>query len=131
MPHAVVCLFPALSFHQIGTQIPFQVWIAIDRRARKPEMGFPPLRVVRFGGPALEEGVEGHRIEGQSVRIYGVAKTVADCFKYRHKIGLEIALEALREAWQQRRFQIEELSHFARICRVERVMQPYLEAHLA
>ena len=128
VPHAVVCLLSALQFHGIGTQLPSAVWIAIDRRARRPALQYPPLRIVRSSGAALTEGVESHRLEGRAVRIYGVAKTLADCFKYRNKIGLDVGLEALREAWSERRFTMDELDRYARICRVQRVMRPYLEA---
>lgn len=128
VPQGVVCLVSALQFHGIGTQLPYSVWIAIDRRARSPALKYPPLRIVRYTGEALTAGVEAHRIEGQMVRVYNVPKTIADCFKYRHKIGLEVALEALREAWRARRFTIDELERYAAICRVQRVMRPYLEA---
>ena len=131
VPQGVVCLLSALQFHGIGTQLPSEVWVAIDRRARRPALKYPPLRVVRYTGAALTEGVELHRIEGRTVRVYGVAKTVADCFKYRNKIGLDVALEALREAWRARRFTMDALDRYARICRVQRVMQPYLEALVA
>lgn len=131
VPEGVVCLLSALSFHEVGTQLPHEVWIAIDRRSRQPSLRYPPLRVVRFSGKAFKEGIETHRADGQTVRVYGVAKTLADLFKYRNKIGLEVALEALREAWRERRFAMEEMDHFARICRVERVMKPYLEALVA
>ena len=131
VPHGVICLLSALQFHGIGTQLPSEVWIAIDRRARRPALKYPPLRVVRYSGAALTEGVESHRIEGQTVRVYNVAKTVADCFKYRNKIGLDVALEALREAWRTRRFTMDELDRYASICRVHRVMRPYLEALVA
>jgi predicted transcriptional regulator of viral defense system len=128
VPHGVVCLLSALQFHELGTQLPSQVWIALDRRARRPKLDYPPLRVVRFTGEALTAGVAVHTIEGQSVRIYGVAKTIADCFKYRHKVGLDVALEALKEGWQERRYTMAKIDHFARICRVSHVMRPYLEA---
>jgi predicted transcriptional regulator of viral defense system len=131
VPRGVICLLAALSFHGIGTQLPSEVWMAIDRRARRPRLRYPPLRIVRFTGGALTKGIESHTIEGQSVRIYGVAKTLADAFKYRNKIGLDVALEALRQAWQEKRFTIDELDRFARICRVERVMRPYVEALVA
>jgi predicted transcriptional regulator of viral defense system len=131
VPRGVISLLSALSFHGIGTQLPFEVWMALDRRVRRPALDYPPLRVVRFGGRALTEGVETHEIEGQTVRIYGVAKTVTDCFKYRNKIGIDVALEALREAWRARRFTMDEIDRFARICRVQRVMSPYLEALVA
>ncbi len=127
-PSAVVCLLSGLNFHGIGTQLPHEVWIAIDRRARRPALSYPRLRVMRFGGRALTEGIETHRIEGETVRVYNAAKTVADVFKYRNKVGLDVALEALREAWRARRFTMDEIHHYARICRVERVMRPYLEA---
>ena len=126
-PQATICLLSALQFHGIGTQIPSQVWIAIDRRAHQPTLKFPPLRVMRYSGAALTSGVETHRIEGRPVQIYSVAKTIADCFKYRNKIGLDVALEALREAWRARRFTMDDLYRQAQICRVQRVIRPYLE----
>ena len=123
-----VGLLSALQYHGIGTQLPSQVWMAIDRRARRPALRYPPLRIVRYTGAALTEGVESRPIEGREVRVYNVAKTIADCFKYRNKIGLDVALEALREAWRERRFTMDALDRYAAICRVQRVMQPYLEA---
>jgi predicted transcriptional regulator of viral defense system len=131
VPHGTITLLSALQFHQIGTQLPSQVWIALDRRARRPALKYPPLRVVRYSGAALTEGIETHRVEGQAVRIYSAAKTIADCFKYRNKIGLEVALEALREGWRARRFTLNELDRYARVCRVQRVMRPYIEALVA
>ena len=131
VPHGVICLLSALQFHGIGTQLPSDVWMAIDRRARRPALKYPPLRVVRYTGAALTEGAESHRIEGQTVRVYNVAKTVADCFKYRNKIGLDVTLEALREAWHARRFTMDELDRYAAVCRVQRVMRPYLETLVA
>ena len=128
VPHGVVCLLSALQYHGIGTQLPSEVWMAIDRRARRPVLRYPPLRIVRYTGAALTEGAESHRLEGREVRVYNVAKTLADCFKYRNKIGLDVALEALREAWRARRFKMDELDRYAAICRVHRVMRPYLEA---
>src|SRR5271156_4325820 len=126
VPKGVVCLISALNFHGIGTQVPAEVWIALDRRTRRPALRYPPLRVVRFGGSALSEGIEGHSIEGGAVRVYNVAKTLADVFKYRNKIGLDVALEALREGWRDRRFKMDDIYRYARVCRVERVMRPYL-----
>ena len=128
IPSGVVCLLSALTFHGIGTQLPAEVWVAIDRRARRPNLRYPPLRVVRFSGEAFTAGIETHFVEGQPVRVYGIAKTLADLFKYRNKVGLDVALEALREAWRERRFTMDELDRYARICRVQRVMTPYLEA---
>ena len=131
VPHGVICLLSALQFHGIGTQLPSDVWLAIDRRARRPALKYPPLRVVRYTGAALTEGIETHQLEGQQVRVYNVAKTLADCFKYRNKIGLDVVLEALRESWRARRFKMAELDRYADICRVQRVMRPYLEALVA
>ncbi len=127
-PSAVVCLLSALQFHQIGTQAPLEVWIAVDRRTARPRLGYPPLRVVHFSGLAFTSGIERHTIEGQDVRVYSVAKTIADCFKHRNKIGLDVALEALTDAWRQRRLSLAELNEFAAMGRVQRVMQPYVEA---
>lgn len=127
VPKGVICLLSALQFHRIGTQLPHQIWIALDRRTRRPALHYPPLRVVRFSGQALTQGIERHSIEGREVKIYSLAKTLADCWKFRHKIGLDVALEALSEAWRQQRFDLQELNHYARICRVQRVIQPYLE----
>lgn len=131
VPQSTITLLSALQFHQIGTQLPSQIWIALDRRARRPALKYPPLRIVRYSGAALTEGIETHRVEGHVVRIYSAAKTIADCFKYRNKIGLEVALEALREGWRARRFTLNELDHYARVCRVQRVMRPYIEALVA
>lgn len=126
-PRGIVCLLSALTFHELGTQVPSEVWLALDRQARRPAVSYPPLRVVRFSGDALTEGVEVHRIEGVEVRVTSVAKTIADLFKYRNKIGLDVALEALREGWRERRFTIEDLDRAARACRVEAVLRPYVE----
>ncbi len=131
VPRGVICLLSALQFHGIGVQQPFQVWMALDRRAWRPRLAQPPLRIVRFTGRSLTEGLERHKVEGRVIRVYGVAKTLADCFKYRNKIGLDVALEALREAWRRKRFTMDELDHYAAICRVRRVMRPYLEALIA
>jgi predicted transcriptional regulator of viral defense system len=130
VPHAVVCLLSALRFHNLTTQSPFDVWIAIDRKAWRPRIEYPALRVFRFSGDALTEGIETHAIEGVKVRVYGPAKTVADCFKYRNKIGLDVAMEALRDTWRNRRATMDDLVRFSRICRVEHVMRPYLESLL-
>ena len=124
----IVCLLSALRFHCLTTQAPFDVWVAIPKAARVPKASFPPLRIVRFSGDALTEGVEQHMVDGVSVRITSVAKTVVDCFKFRNKIGLDVALEALRDAWMAKRVTMDELWHFAAICRVANVMRPYLES---
>lgn len=127
-PGAVVCLLSALQFHQIGAQSPAQVWLAIERGAAPPRLEYPPLRIVYFSGQVFTAGVEHHDIEGRKAPVYSVAKTVADCFKYRNKIGLDVALEALTVAWRQRRLSLPELNQFAAIDRVQRVIDPYVEA---
>lgn len=128
VPAGVVCLISALRFHEIGTQMPHQVWLAIDPKAARPRFDNPPLRVVRFSGRALSEGVERHCIERVSVPVYGPAKTVADCFKYRNKIGLDVCLEALRDVITRRVASIDQLWTAAVTCRVGAVMRPYMEA---
>ncbi len=126
--HGVVCLLSALRFHGIGTQNPHEVWLSIDVKAWKPVDDWPPLRIVRFSGIALTYGIEVHKLEGVDVRITSREKTVADCFKYRNKIGLDVALEALREYLRSRKRSIDLLTKAAEACRVARVMRPYLEA---
>jgi predicted transcriptional regulator of viral defense system len=128
VPSAVICLLTALRFHDLTTQNPAEVWIALPEKARKPRLDYPRLRVTRFSGPAFTEGIEAHRIEGVEVRVYSAAKTVADCFKYRNKVGIDVSVEALREFSRRYRGAATELAHFARICRVARVMQPYMDA---
>jgi predicted transcriptional regulator of viral defense system len=127
-PRAVVCLLSALRFHEIGTQIPSEVWIAIDVKARAPKIEYPPTRVVRFSSAALRFGVEERRVDGELIRVYNPAKTVADCFKFRHKIGTDVALEALRECYRQKKASMEELWEAAKVCRVANVMRPYMQA---
>jgi predicted transcriptional regulator of viral defense system len=128
VPHGVIALLSALRCHDITTQAPFEVWMAIDPKARQPRVEGLPLRIVRFSGAAFREGIEEHVEDGVTVRVYGIAKTVADCFKYRNKIGLDVALEALRESLRSRKVSVDDLWHFARVCRVSRVMRPYLES---
>lgn len=128
VPRSVVCLLSALRFHGLTTQDPHEGWIAIDFKAHKPSLASPALRVVRFSGRALVEGVEAHEIEGVRVQVYGAAKTVGDCFKYRHKIGIDVAIEALRDVLRSRKATVDEIHRFAKVCRVANVMQPYLES---
>jgi predicted transcriptional regulator of viral defense system len=128
VPSGVFCLLTALRFHGLSTQSPAEVWIALPEKSRKPRLDYPQLRVARFSGPALTEGIETHRLEGVDIRVYSAAKTVADCFKYRNKVGVDVAVEALREFSRTYRGRATELARFARICRVTRVMQPYLDA---
>ncbi len=128
VPKGVICLLSALRFHEIGTQAPHEVWIALDRRAARPRARHPKTRIVRFSGKALTEGVDEYTIEGVQVRIYNPAKTVADCFKYRNKIGLDVALEALREVLRDRKCSTDDLWKYAKICRVTKTIRPYMEA---
>lgn len=128
VPRGVVCLLSALRFHGLTTQDPHEVWMAIDFKARKPSVEFPALRIVRFSGRSLADGIETHLIEAVPVRVYSPAKTVADCFKYRNKIGTDVALEALRDALRKRKATIDEIHRFAKVCRVADVMRPYLES---
>jgi predicted transcriptional regulator of viral defense system len=129
-PTGVICLLSALSFHELTTQIPFEVWLALDRKARVPKAMTPQVRVMRFSGVALTTGVEEHLIEGVPVRIYGPAKTVVDCFRYRNKIGLDVALEALRDCYRLRLATVDELWDCAQRLRVGNVMRPYIESLL-
>jgi predicted transcriptional regulator of viral defense system len=128
VPKGVICLLSALRLHGLTTQAPFAVWLAIDNKASAPKFDYPPLRIVRFSGAALTEGIEEHIIDGVAVRVTSVAKTVADCFKYRNKIGLDVALEALREAWREKRMTSDEIWRCAKICCMANVMRPYLES---
>lgn len=130
-PQGVLCLLSALAFHELTTQSPPVVWVALPKSAwHKPE-DYPPLRIVHFSGGAYTADIEVHKRPEGVVRVYSVAKTVADCFKFRNRIGLDVAIEALRDGWQQRRFTLEELDAMARICRVQTVMRPYVEALVA
>ena len=128
VPSAVICLLTALRLHELTTQQPHEVWIALAEKARRPRLDYPRLRVARFSGPALTEGIETRRIEGVSVRVYSAAKTVVDCFKYRDKIGIDVAVEALRDFTRKHRGGATALARFARMCGVTRVMQPYLDS---
>jgi len=128
VPRGITCLLSALQFHELTTQTPFEVWLAIGEKARLPRVDYPPLRIVRFSGAALTTGVEEHVIEGVSVRVYAPAKTVADCFKYRNKVGIDVAIEALRDCLRQRKATSDEIWQAAKVCRMTNVMRPYLEA---
>ena len=127
-PGVLFCLLTALRFHELTTQAPFEVWIAIGNKEHPPRLDYPPLRTVRFSEAALRAGVETHKVDGTRVRVTSVAKTVADCFKFRNKIGLDVALEALRDARRTKKASIDELWQFAKLNRVANVMRPYLEA---
>lgn len=128
VPRGTICLLTALQYHGLTTQAPFEIWMAIDEKARQPKVENPPLRIVRFSGHALVYGVEQHSVEGTKIRIYSSAKTVADCFKYRNKVGLDVALEALRDCLRRRKATADQLWEAAKACRMTNVMRPYLEA---
>ena len=128
IPEARLCLLTALRLHGLTTQAPFEVWIAIGNKDRPPRLDWPPLRVVRFSGEALTAGVETRTMGSKQVRVTTVAKTVADCFKFRNLVGLDVAIEALRDALRARATSVDELWKYARICRVSKIMRPYLEA---
>lgn len=128
VPKGIICLLSALRFHELTTQSPFEVWMAIEEKAWKPAVVYPPIRFVRFSGEAWRYGAGEHRIGNFPIRVYSPAKTVADCFKYRNKIGLEVAIEALRDVWGQKRATMDELWRAAAVCRVQNVMKPFIES---
>lgn len=128
VPHGAICLLSALRFHNLTTQNPHEVWVAIGPKDRKPALDSPPLRVVRFSPLHFDLGLEQHEVEGSVLRVYSVARTVVDLFRYRNKTGLDVALEALREGWRDRRFTLREVNRIAGLCRMGRVMKPYLES---
>lgn len=128
VPNGVICLLSALRFHELTTQNPTEVWIMIERSAWRPRVEHPPLRIVRATGASLRAGLDQHVIEGVGVRMTNPAKTVADCFKYRNRIGRDVAIEALRECWNQHKATMDDIRHFAEVDRVARVMRPYVEA---
>jgi predicted transcriptional regulator of viral defense system len=130
VPRAVVCLVSALAFHELTTQVPHAVWIAVPRGADTPRLDHPPLLVHRFAREAYEAGVEEHVLDGVTVRVYGPEKTLADLFKFRNRIGLDVVLEALDLYLERGRPDVAALMKYARICRVAQVMRPYLEAKL-
>jgi len=126
-PKAVICLVSALAYHDITTQIPHSISVAVPRESRLPALDHPPLLVHRFSDQAYNLGIEGHKIDGVAIKIYSAEKTLADCFKFRNKIGMDIILEALKLYKTRKKFNLGELLKYAKICRVERVMRPYLE----
>jgi len=128
VPKGVICLLSALRFHDLTTQNPFEIWVAVKPHAHRPQTRQISLRIVHFSGKSLTEGIEEHEIGGEMIRVYNSAKTIADCFKFRHKTGLDTALEALKEARRKKLFTIDDLWYYAGICRVKNVIRPYLEA---
>lgn len=130
IPAGVICLISALAFHEITTQIPHEVHVALPRGAEEPRLDHPPIRTYRFTGKAFTEGVEIHKLDGVRVKIYSPEKTLADCFKFRNKIGLDTAVEALRLYRERRSIKVDDLMLYAEICRVKKIIRPYLEALL-
>jgi len=130
VPTGVICLISALAYHELTTQIPHEVYLALPRGAEPPRLDHPPVRVFWFTGKAFTEGIDTSELDGLAVRIYSAEKTLADCFKYRNKIGLDTAVEALKRYVSSRRVRVDKLMAYARICRVEKVIRPYLEALL-
>ena len=128
VPQAVFCLLTALQFHELTTQLPREVWIAMPRGSHTPRIGYPPVKMVQFSGKAYSEGIEVARRDQVKLRVYSVAKTIADCFKHRNKIGLDVALEALKDARAKKKASADDLWRCAKICRVANVMRPYLES---
>ena len=129
-PKAVICLISALAFHEITTQVPHNVSVAVPRDSRLPSLDYPPILAHRFSEETYQSGIEEHRIDGVTVKIYCPEKTLADCFKFRNKIGMDVVLEALKLYKSRKKFNLGELLNYAKICRVEKVMRPYLEATL-
>ena len=127
-PQGIVCLLSALRVHGIGTQAPFEVWLAIKHRATAPRLSQPKIRSVHMSGAAFTEGIVHLPVDGINVPVFSAAKTVADCFKYRNKIGLDVALEALRDGWHRRKVTMDDLWRYAAVDRVANVMRPYLES---
>lgn len=130
-PEGVVCLLSALAFHELTSQNPSRIWLAIGPETWPPHITTPRVRIVRYSDKSFQHGIETHRVEGVAVRVYGVAKTVADLFKFRNRVGLDVAMEALQESLKQRRCSPDDLLRHARVCRVEQVMRPYLEMAVA
>jgi predicted transcriptional regulator of viral defense system len=128
IPKGTVCLLSALQFHGLTTQLPFEVWLAIGVKAHRPQGDLPPVRICRFSKASLDFEAKKHKIGNTTVKVYSVAKTVADCFKYRNKIGIDVAIEALRAAWSKKKVSMDELFNAAKVCRVANVMRPYLES---
>ncbi|MCH8147777.1 MAG: AbiEi antitoxin N-terminal domain-containing protein [Planctomycetes bacterium] len=128
IPHSVICLLSALQVHELTTEMPHEVWIAISRTARIPKVDYPAVRAVRFSDTAFKYGVEKHNVGKTEIQVYSAAKTVVDCFKYRNKIGIDVATQALRDCWQQRKATMDELWEAAKVCRMSNVMRPYMES---
>ena len=126
--NGVICLLSAIAFHEIGTQNPSEIWMAIPRRSRKPQMKELPLRITQFTGDSYSKGMEQRTVDGAEIKVYNIPKTIADCFKYRNKIGLSVAIEALKDVIHSNRASIDDIIYYARICRVQEVIRPYMES---
>ena len=127
VPHGVICLLSALQFHEMTTQMPAQAWMAIERDSAVPKSDRLPLRIVKFSGAAFSEGIEEYESDGITVRVYTPAKTVVDCFKFRNRIGLDVAREALMDCLSQNKATRDEIYHYATLCRMAKIIRPYLE----
>ena len=128
VPQAVFCLLTALQIHNLTTQLPRKVWLAMPKGSHEPKMDYPPLKIVQYSDEAFSDGIEIIESDNIKLRVYNIAKTIADCFKHRNKIGLDVAIEALKEAYSKNKVTVDELWHYAKICRVANVMRPYIEA---
>ncbi|WP_419418538.1 type IV toxin-antitoxin system AbiEi family antitoxin domain-containing protein [Legionella sp. D16C41] len=128
VPQAIFCLFTALQLHELTTQLPRKLWVAMPVDSHLPRIGYPPIKMVKYSGEAYSAGVEIQEADGVQYRVYNIAKTIADCFKHRNKIGMDVAIEALKDAYAQNKVITDELWHYAKICRVANVMRPYIEA---
>lgn len=127
-PKAVFCLLTALQIHELTTQLPRKVWIAMPKGSHAPQIDHPPIKMVQYSGSSYSEGIDIITTDKFKIRVYNPAKTIADCFKHRNKIGLDVAIEALKEAYQKNKFSIDEIWHYAKVCRVANIMRPYIEA---
>lgn len=130
VPESVICLVSALAFHELTTQVPHEVYVALPKDQKAPRLVHPPIRVFHYDGRPYRQGFAEHRLDGVTVRIYTPEKTLADCFKFRNKIGLDAVLEALKLYMRRKSKDLDTLQKYARLCRVERIMRPYLEALL-
>ena len=130
IPQGVLCLISALDWHGLTTQIPHEVYVALPRGVTTPRLDYPPVRIFRFGGGVYEQGIETHSLDGVEIRVYNREKTLADCFAHRNKIGIDVCIEAIREYRRQGKINATALSRYGKLCRVHRIMRPYLEAIL-
>jgi len=128
VPHGVICLISALAFHELTTEIPHEIWLAVERKAHKPKVKYPPVRAMYFSGACFHEGIEVHRIMEQDVHIYNAPKTVIDCFRWRNDVGIDVALDAARTYLKRRDASPSRLMEYAKLCKVEKLVTPYLEA---